>query len=382
MVFLLAPDSFKESMTALQACAVMEAGIHHSLPDAICQAVPLADGGEGTLPALVAATGGKIYTHSISDPLGNIITGEYGILGDGQTGMVELASASGLHLVPIPQRNPLITSTYGTGELIRKVLSHGIKKLIIGIGGSATNDGGAGIAQALGVKFRDENGQEIPKGGGFLNKIATIDLSGLISLPDDLSVEVACDVTNPLTGAKGASQVYGPQKGAIPEMVKILDENLEHYAIKIKEFLGKDIGEMAGAGAAGGAGAGLMAFLNSQLVSGIDLVIKHSGLEEKIKKADFIFTGEGSVDSQTVNGKTISGVVALAKKYQKPVVAFAGKVADTEALYQMGLTAVFGILPTVMSLDEALKTGEKNLENTVVAAVRIIMATKEINRHH
>jgi len=359
-------------MTAQQACAAMEAGIKSAFPEAICLKVPLADGGEGTMLALISATGGKIFEHQVTDPRGNLVTGQYGILGDGQTGIVELASASGLHLVPLPNRNPALTTTYGTGELIKQVLSHNINKLIICLGGSATNDGGAGIAQALGVKFLDNTGQEIAGGGGNLHKIDRIDLSEFISLPDGLTVEIACDVTNPLTGEQGASRIYGPQKGAGPDQIKVLDQNLEHYANKLKAFLGKDVRNIPGAGAAGGAGAGLMAFLNGNLVSGIDLVIKHSELAEKIKKADYIFTGEGSIDGQTVNGKTISGVVALAKKHQKPVIAFAGRVADTEALYQIGLTAVFGIIPGILPLSEALLTGEKNLQNAVTATVKLI----------
>ena len=372
MVFVLAPDSFKESLTAQEACEAMENGIQKVLPHAACVPVPMADGGEGTMRALVAATGGTIYQQQVTAPLGNYITGEYGILGDGETGVVELASASGLHLVTPEKRNPWLTTTYGTGELIKAALAHGIKKLIIGIGGSATNDGGVGIAQALGVSFFDKAGLEIGRGGGALSEIQTIDLSGLITRNTSLSVEVACDVTNPLTGELGASRVYGPQKGATESMILALDQGLKHYAAKIKEYLGKDVNNIAGAGAAGGAGAGLLAFLDANLVKGIELVINHSGLEEKIKAADYIFTGEGSIDQQTAYGKTISGIVTLAQKYNKPVIAFAGKVADQEALYQMGITAVFGIMPGVCTLEEALKAGKQNLENSVLAVVKLI----------
>lgn len=376
MVFVLAPDSFKESLTAQEACAAMETGIRKVLPQATCVSVPMADGGEGTMRALVAATGGTIYQQQVTAPLGNYITGEYGILGDGKTGVVELASASGLHLVPPDKRNPWLTTTYGTGELIKAALAHDITKLIIGIGGSATNDGGVGIAQALGGRFLDQAGQEIERGGGNLSKIQRIDLSGLITRNASLSVEVACDVTNPLTGDLGASRIYGPQKGATESMIVALDQGLEHYASKIKEYLGKDVNSIAGAGAAGGAGAGLLTFLDANLVKGIELVIKYSGLEEKIKKADYIFTGEGSIDQQTAYGKTISGIVRLTQKYNKPVIAFAGKVADQQALYQMGITAVFNIMPGVYTLEEALKAGRQNLENTVSAAVKLIACTQ------
>jgi len=375
MVFVLAPDSFKESLTAQEACEAMENGIKEVLPQATCVPVPMADGGEGTMRALVAATGGTIYQQQVTAPLGNLIIGEYGILGDGKTGVVELASASGLHLVPPEKRNPWLTTTYGTGELIKAALAHNITKLIIGIGGSATNDGGVGIAQALGVSFLDKAGLEIGRGGGALSDIQRIDLSGLITRNTGLSVEVACDVTNPLTGELGASRVYGPQKGATKSMILTLDQGLGHYAAKIKEYLGKDVIDTVGAGAAGGAGAGLLAFLDANLVKGIELVIKHSGLEEKIKTADYIFTGEGSIDQQTAYGKTISGIVTLAQKYNKPVIAFAGKIADQEALYQLGITAVFGIMPGVCTLEEALKAGKRNLENSVLGVVKLIQVS-------
>ncbi|HUS02010.1 MAG TPA: glycerate kinase [Chitinophagaceae bacterium] len=372
MKFILAPDSFKECMTAKEACIAMEKGIKRIMPGAICVHVPLADGGEGTLHTMVALTGGNIFQQKVKDPLGNETAGEYGILGDNETGVVELASASGLHLVDVDKRNPLITTTYGTGELIKAALAHGIKKLVIGIGGSATNDGGAGIAQALGVKFLDKDGNEIGFGGGELNKIESIDTSGLIAIDKDVEIEVACDVTNPLTGKNGAAYIYGPQKGATKEMVEVLDRNLEHYTEKIKVYLYKDVKDMEGAGAAGGAGAGLMAFLNAKKVRGIDIILKYYNLEEKIKDADYIFTGEGSIDHQVAFGKTISGVIDLAKKYNKPVIAFAGNVEDADALYKLGITSVFGILPSVSTLKEALEGAKENLENTVYAVTKLI----------
>ncbi|WP_026464191.1 glycerate kinase [Adhaeribacter aquaticus] len=372
MKFILAPDSFKESMTAKEACEAMARGIKQVIPDAVCIQVPLADGGEGTMQALADATGGTVFYQEVTDPLSNLIRGEYAILGDGETGVVELASASGLHLVPKEKRNPLVTTTYGTGQLIKALLAKGIKKLIIAIGGSATNDGGVGLLQALGIRFLDENEEEIGFGGRELGKITTIETAGLITNNVPLEVEVACDVTNPLTGPTGASRIYGPQKGATEEMISELDRNLEHYAEKIKEYLNVDINQVPGAGAAGGTGAGLMAFLQATLVPGINLVIKHSGIENKIKDADFIFTGEGSIDHQTVNGKTISGVVKLAQKYQKPVIAFAGRVCDHEMLYQLGLKSVFGILPEVCSLEEALRKGKLNLEQTTTAVTRVL----------
>lgn len=371
MVFVLAPDSFKESLTAQEACQAMEAGIKEVFPQATCIAVPMADGGEGTMQALVSATQGKIYQHDVIAPLGNKFTGEYGILGDGRTAIVELASASGLHLVPLAERNPLLTTTYGTGELIKEALKrHPVQQLIIGIGGSATNDGGVGLLQALGVRFLDNAGQEVKWGGGHLPDITTIDITHLFTRTRTLQTEVACDVTNPLTGPLGASYVFGPQKGATPAMQQKLEDGLQHFALKIKEFTGKEVASIPGGGAAGGTGAGLLSFLNAELIRGVDLVIKHSGLEAKIRKADYVFTGEGSLDKQTAYGKTISGIVSMARKYNKPVIAFAGKVADREAVYNMGITAMYCITPEDMPLAEALKTGKKNLANTVAEAAK------------
>jgi glycerate kinase len=362
MTFLLAPDSFKESMTAKEACEAMERGIKKVFQNAKCIHVPMADGGEGTMQALVDATGGKVYKTIVKGPLGNEVEASYGILGDGKTAVLEMASASGIHLVSREQRNPLITSTYGTGQLIKAALSHSIKKMIIGIGGSATNDGGAGMAQALGAKFLDKSGNEIKPGGGELHKIEKIDTSHLSFLTYNIEIEVACDVTNPLIGEKGASNVFGRQKGATEEMVRQLDANLKHYAEKIKEALGKDIAMAEGAGAAGGMGAGLMAFTNAKLSKGIELVIKYANLDSKMKEADYVFTGEGSIDNQTQYGKTPFGVAQTAKKYNKPVIAFAGKVGDVDELYTKGIDSIFSILNSVCSLDEALTNGKINLE--------------------
>lgn len=373
MIFILAPDSFKESMTAQQACLAMERGIKKVMPQAICVHAPLADGGEGTLQTLVNAVGGEIFRQKVRGPLGYETTGEFAILSDAVTGVVELASASGLHLVPLKDRNPLITTTFGTGELIKAVVNKGVKKLIVAIGGSSTNDGGAGIAQALGVRFLNDKGNEIGYGGEALLDIVSIDTSQLITKNKDIDVEIACDVINPLTGPHGAAQVYGPQKGATAEMIIRLDHALVNYANRIKECTGKEVEKVAGAGSGGGAGAGMMAFLDAKLVKGIDIMMLYSGLAEKIKSADYVFTAEGSIDYQTAYGKAISGVARLAMKYNKPVIAFGGKIGNAQALcQQIGLTSIFGILPTVCSLDEALQSGIYNLENTVYSVVQII----------
>ncbi|WP_053365958.1 glycerate kinase family protein [Bacillus sp. FJAT-27245] len=369
---VLAPDSFKESMTAKEACEAMERGILKSGLPVRCLHVPMADGGEGTMRSLADATGGRVFTKTVSGPLGEQVEAEYAILGDGETAAIEIASASGIHLVPKEKRNPLITTTFGTGQLIGACLGHGIKKLLIGIGGSATNDGGAGLVQALGGQFLDENGDELPKGGGSLGKLSRIDLSGLDSRLKSISVEVASDVTNPLCGPEGASHVFGPQKGASPEMVDMLDQNLTNFANVIKKQLGHDVINIPGAGAAGGLGAGLIAFLNAGLKPGISLVIEYTGLEEKVKMADMVWTGEGSIDFQTRFGKTPYGVAALAKKWNKPVIAFAGKIGDgIEPLHEK-IDAIFGINEGVVPLEEALANGQRNLERTAENAARLL----------
>ncbi|GKX65792.1 glycerate kinase [Inconstantimicrobium mannanitabidum] len=373
LVIALAPDSFKESMTAKEVCAAMERGIKKANRKITCVHIPMADGGEGTMQSLVDATNGEVHSVSVTGPLGNEVEAQYGILGTGKIGVIEMASASGIQLVPTEKRNPLITTTYGTGELIKYCLDHGVKKLLIGIGGSATNDGGAGVIQALGGKLLDEEGKEIGFGGEELGKLHKIDLTNLDSRLKEVTIEVACDVNNPLCGERGASNVFGPQKGATKEMVEILDRNLKHYAQIIKAQLGKDVLDEPGSGAAGGLGAGLMAFLNGTLKKGIEMVIEYSGLEEKIKDADMVWTGEGSIDFQTQYGKTPLGVATVAKKYNKPVIALAGRVGEgIECLYEKGIDSIFGILKGATSIDEALIKGQENIESTAENIIRLI----------
>ena len=373
LVIVLAPDSFKESMTAKEVCEAMERGIRKANSQIRCIHVPMADGGEGTMQSLVDATGGRVYSKEVVGPLGNNVVAEYGILGNGEIGVIEMASASGIHLVDSEKRNPLITTTFGTGQLIKACLDKGVKKLLIGIGGSATNDGGAGFIQALGGRLLDENGDDLSYGGGALAKLHTIDLSNLDERLKYVSVEVACDVNNPLCGKEGASYVFGPQKGATREMIEILDQNLSHYAEVIKEQLGKDVISKAGAGAAGGLGAGLMAFLDVKLKSGIEMVIEYANLEEKVRDADMVWTGEGSIDFQTQYGKTPLGVAMIAKKYNKPVIALAGRVGnDIDVLYDKGIDAIFGIMRGVTSIEEALVKGPENVEKTSENMIRLL----------
>lgn len=373
LVIVLAPDSFKESMTAKEACEAMERGIKKANSNVSCIHVPMADGGEGTMQSLVDATNGKVYSLEVVGPLGDKVEAQYGILGDGEIGILEMASASGIQLVHPEKRNPLLTTTYGTGELIKACLDHGVKKLLIGIGGSATNDGGAGVIQALGGRLLDKQGNELSFGGGELGKLSTIDLSNFDPRLKDVAIEVACDVSNPLCGEKGASNVYGPQKGATKEMIGILDDNLRHYADIIKKQFGKDVLDVPGAGAAGGLGAGLMAFLNGSLKKGIEMVIEYAGLEEKVKDADMVWTGEGSIDFQTQYGKTPLGVATVAKKYDKPVIALAGRVGEgIEVLYEKGIDSIFGITKGATSLEEALVKGQENTEKTAENIIRLM----------
>ena len=328
MKIVIAPDSFKESLTALEVAQAIEKGMRNVLPEAEFIKVPMADGGEGTVQSLVDATGGTIISRTVTGPLGEPVEAFLGLSGDKKTAVIEMAAASGLHLVPVEKRNPLITTTRGTGELISAALDFDVEHIIIGIGGSATNDGGAGMAQALGIKLLDVAGAEIGEGGGALGEISSIDMTQIDPRLSSVKIEVACDVDNPLTGPTGASAIFGPQKGATPEMVKILDQNLHHYAETISSNLGKDIEQVPGAGAAGGLGGGLMAFLSAELKRGVEIVLDATRLEEQVKDADLVITGEGKIDAQTVFGKTPIGVAKTAKKHNVSVIAIAGNVAS------------------------------------------------------
>jgi len=373
--FLLAPDSFKESMTAKEVCEAMEIGIRRAMKDAKCIHVPMADGGEGTVQSLVDATNGTIIAKEVTGPLGTPVLAQYGILGDGKTGVIEMASASGIHYVTKETKNPLVTTTYGTGELIRECIKQGITEIILGIGGSATNDGGTGMAAALGYQFLDENGKELPLGGGYLDRLARIDSSHVIPELKDIRILVASDVTNPLCGEHGASAVFGPQKGATPEMVEILDRNLRHYSTVVKEQLGKDVLNVPGAGAAGGLGAGLLAFTNSTMKKGIEIVIEYTNLKEQMKQADYCFTGEGGIDFQTKFGKAPYGVAQAAKNVNKDikVIALAGNIGqDVEVLYDEGFDAIFGIVPGAATIDTLLEQGRENVIRTSESIARLL----------
>lgn len=371
--YVVAPDSFKESMTAKEVCDAMEKGIKEADSAAEVIKVPMADGGEGTVDSLVDATQGQRVIVEVTGPLGNKISAYYGILGNGTTAVIEMAKASGLEIVEKKKRNPMITTTFGTGELIRDALDHNVKEIIIGLGGSSTNDGGSGMAQALGAKLLDQNNHQIPFGGGNLDKLDKIDISNLDSRLQDVKIILASDVTNPLIGKDGASRVFGPQKGATPEMVEKLENNLQHYAKIVKRDLNKEVALVSGAGAAGGLGAGLIAFTTCEMRRGVDLAIEVTKLEEKIRDADYVFTGEGGTDFQTKFGKTPYGVAKLGKKYHKPVISLAGYLGEgIDSLYSEGFTAIFGIIPGACDLPTALKNGPSNVARTTENIVRLL----------
>ena len=371
--YVVAPDSFKESMTAKEVCDAMEKGIKKADSAAEVIKVPMADGGEGTVDSLVDATNGQRVIVEVTGPLGNKISAYYGILGNGTTAVIEMAKASGLEIVEKKKRNPMITTTFGTGELIRHALDHNVKEIIIGLGGSSTNDGGSGMAQALGAKLLDQNNNQISFGGGNLDKLDKIDISDLDSRLQDVKIILASDVTNPLIGKDGASRVFGPQKGATPEMVEKLENNLQHYAKIIKRDLNKDVASVSGAGAAGGLGAGLMAFTTCKMRQGVDIALEVTKLEEKVKSADYVFTGEGGTDFQTIFGKTPYGVAKLGKKYHKPVISLAGYLGEgIDSLYSEGFTAIFGIIPGACDLSTALKNGPSNVARTTENIVRLL----------
>ena len=372
MKIIIAPDSYKESLTAMEVATAIEAGFRQVMPTAEYIKLPMADGGEGTVQSLVDASNGTIIEHQVTGPLGEQVPAFFGIMGDGKTAVIEMAAASGLHLVSPNLRNPMLTTSYGTGELILAALDHGVDHIIVGIGGSATNDGGIGMAQALGVQLLDNKGQALGFGGQALAQLTSIDITTVDPRLAHIKLDVACDVDNPLCGKKGASHIFGPQKGATPAMVAELDQHLDHYAAIIKRDLAIDVKDMAGAGAAGGMGAALLGLFNAQLRSGIEIVIDAVHLGDIIKDADLVITGEGRIDSQTIHGKTPIGVARTAKKYHKPVIGIAGCLSqDCGVVYDHGIDAVFSVVPTAMNLEQAFKNAAINVELTArnIAAI-------------
>jgi glycerate kinase len=383
MKIILAPQALKGSLDAAAVGAAMAEGVRIALPDAEIAIIPVADGGEGTVRALVAATDGQLLRTQVTGPLGEPVESEWGLLGSDtavpgeETAVIEMAAAAGLPLVPPERRNPLVATTYGVGELLRAALDAGCTRILIGIGGSATNDGGAGMAQALGARLLDANESDLPPGGAALSQWARIDVSGVDARLAQTQVRVASDVTNPLTGPEGASAVYGPQKGATPEMVAELDAALSHYAVILKRDLGAAVANMPGAGAAGGLGAGLLAFARAELVPGARLVFEALRFDERIAGADLIFTAEGRLDAQTAYGKAVGAVAAAGQRQGVPVVALAGAVAmDDAALHALGLAAALPLADGPLTLEESMARAADLTRDATLRAVRLILLLK------
>lgn len=377
MKIVIAPDSFKGCLTALEVCAAAAQGLRRISRDFEIVEAPMADGGEGTVQSLVDATDGALAVERVTGPLGEPVSAAYGLLGDGETAVIEMAAASGLPLVPEDRRDPKLTTTFGAGELIRCALDEGRRKLIVGIGGSATTDAGAGMAQALGVRLLDNAGEPIGFGGAELARLATIEMSGADPRLRDTEIRVACDVDNPLYGERGAAYVYGPQKGASPEDVELLDHNLRHFADIVQRDLGLDVRDLPGAGAAGGLGAGLVAFCGASLEPGVAIVIDAVRLPERMRGADLCLTGEGAIDSQTAFGKTPAGVTSVAVAAGVPVIAIGGGVAlDAVSLHERGFDALACILNRPMSLSEAMQpaTARAMIAFTAEQMVRCFLA--------
>jgi glycerate kinase len=377
MKVVIAPDSFKGCLSASEVARAMGRGVRAALPSAVVTLVPMADGGEGTVRSLIAATNGRVLKRRVRGPLGTPVWAEFGLLGDGTTGVIEMAAASGLPLVPPERRNPLVTTTYGTGQLISAGLALGCRKFIVGIGGSATNDGGAGMAQALGARLLDPLGRELPPGGGALGRLARIDVSGMNPAAKKTEFLVACDVDNPLTGPRGASAVYGPQKGATPATVRTLDRNLRHFARVATRDLGKRVERVPGAGAAGGLGAGMMAFLDAELRPGVGIVMEAVGLRQKVRGAALVITGEGATDAQTAFGKTVAGVAQVAKEAGAVVVVLAGSLGKGyELSAEAGVDAFFSVASGPMSYAEALQRASSLLEECARNVALLFAATR------
>jgi len=363
MKIVIAPDSFKESLTALQVAGAIEAGMREVWPTADYVKVPVADGGEGTVQAMVDAMGGQRVDVRVTGPLGQTVDAFYGrVGGDGGLAVIEMAAASGLEGVPPDLRDPRTATSRGTGELILAALDAGARRFVLGVGGSATNDGGAGMLQALGVRLLDDAGHDIAPGGAALARMARIDASGLDARVREAEFRIACDVDNPLVGPRGASAVFGPQKGATPEMVQQLDAALAHYADVVQRDLGRDVAQMPGAGAGGGIAAAMVVFLNGQLQPGIEIVTEAVGLDAAVRDADLVVTGEGRIDGQTVNGKTPMGVAQVARRHGKPVVAIGGSLAnDADAVHAHGIEVVVAAVARPCSVADALAAADANL---------------------
>ncbi|GLV59648.1 glycerate kinase [Dictyobacter sp. S3.2.2.5] len=379
MRVLIAPQSLKGSLTAAETGAAIAKGVREVFPEAELTIIPIADGGEGTVQALIDATHGQMHTRTVTGPLGEPVEAFYGVTGDGQTAVIEMAASSGLPLVAPERRNPLIATTYGVGELIKAALDQGSRHFILGIGGSATNDGGAGMAQALGARLLDASGDNLPPGGAALASLEQIDISQLDPRIKECSFDIACDVTNPLCGPTGASAIYGPQKGATPEMIKELDAALHHYAHIIQRDLKKEVRETPGAGAAGGLGAGMLAFLHASLRPGAQIMLEVLRIDEYMKNADMVITAEGQLDEQTAYGKSVGAVAGLAKTHQLPVLAVAGGLGENYTrIYDLGIDAITVLPSGPMPLVYAMKHASLLTSQATERAMKLFLMGKQL----
>jgi glycerate kinase len=383
MRIVIAPDSFKGSLDARKVADSIAAGLLKTDPSLECYKIPLADGGEGTTHCVIGAKGGRLLSRTVTGPLGEPVQAEFGICADNRTAVIEVASASGLTLVPQARRNPLLTTSKGTGELILAALADGCNKIILGLGGSATNDGGLGILKALGVRFFDREGLELDDKARDLVRLDRIDLNCLDKRLQNVQFILACDVDNPLCGLQGASAVYGPQKGADRRQIEDLDNLLSHYADILEGVAGRSVRDIPGSGAAGGIAAGMLAVLNARIVSGIEVVLELLAVEKLLDKGgiDLVITGEGEINGQSVRGKVPVGVARLAKKYDIPVIVFVGSIGpEAEKVYEQGIEAILPIVPGPISLAESMSQVETLLEETAVRVFRLLRVGNKIFR--
>lgn len=378
MHIVIAPQSLKGSLSAIEAGQAIAEGARAIYPQAKIEIIPIADGGEGTAQALADATGGRIIEHPVTGPLGAPVKAFYALLGDGQTAVIEMAASAGLPLLAAEERDPRITTTYGVGELIHAALDAGCRHFIIGLGGSATNDGGAGTLQALGVRLLDRQGRELPYGGAALRRLHRISIEKLDARLQECTFEVACDVTNPLCGPEGASAIYGPQKGADPATVEELDDALAHYAKIIERDLRIGVKDLPGAGAAGGMGAGLVAFLKARLRPGAQIVLEAVALEQHLPSANLVISAEGRLDGQTAYGKGVGAVAQLAKRYHLPVLVLAGGLGENyQEVYQLGIDGLILIPDGPMTLEYAMQHAYKLAREATERALRLFRTAQE-----
>ena len=379
MKIVLAPQTFKGSISALDVAHAMSEGVHRVFPDAETVIVPVADGGDGTLETLVEGSEGEIREFEVTGPMGTPVVANWGAMGDGNTALIEMARTSGLALVAIEDRNPLVSTTYGLGEAIRFAMDEGFRRFIVGIGGSATNDAGGGMAQALGAHLLDADGNELPYGGAALAQLDRIDVSDIDPRVNESEFQVACDVNNPLTGPEGASAIYGPQKGATPEMVEQLDAALAHFAKIVKRDIGADVNDVAGAGAAGGLGGGMIAFLRGELKPGVDIVLDAVKLNSALEGADLVITGEGCLDHQTVYSKAPIGVAERASARGIPVVSVSGSLGERYmAVHEHGIDAAMAITHAPMSLQEASDQAGELIADATEEAMRFMKVGRQV----